>query len=238
MLVENDLLFFVLEDYDLGKLSCKLSPLLQVEKAQFAQPSFPHRVSAPAPNHLGDPPLNLLHWKTHLPCHEAQILMYYSSYGHRSVETRTKILPFKSTADILIHITQDAVGLLSFQGTLLSCSACCLPQHTGSIQQRSSLSDSPVAKVSSYPNTGLYTDPCWFSLDFCWLILPACVCPYGKPVLDYVDCWCLTVMTDILVSSANPVRLLSIIDWSSLINTLKRTCIRIDICSIPLVTAL
>lgn len=48
----------------------------------------------------------------------------------------------------------------------------------------------------------------------------------------------LTIMTDILVLSANPVGLLSVIDWSSLINTLKRTCIRTDICSTPLVTGL
>lgn len=212
--------------------------LVQVEKAQFSQFSFPHRVSAPVPNHLGHPPLNLLQWKTHLPCHEAQILMHYSSYGHRSVETRTKILPFKSTDDNLINATQDALGLLSFPGTLLSCSASCLPQHTGSIQQSSSLSDSPVATGSSYPATGRYTDPCWFSSDFCCPIPPACLCPYGKPVLNYIDCWSLTIMTDILVLSANPVRLLSVIDWSSLINTLKRTCIRTDICSTPLVTGL
>lgn len=66
------------------------------------------------------------------------------------------------------------------------------------------------------------------------LFPPACLCPCGNPVLSYIDCWSLTIMTDIVVSSANPMRLLSVVDWSSLINILKRTCIRTDTCSVPL----
>lgn len=224
-------LFFLLEDSDFGKLSS--SPGWKSSGCSV----FPHRVSTPAPNCLGDPPLNLLRWKTCFPCHEAQILRHSSSYGHRRVKTKTKIFPFESTDHVLINITQDAVGILSSQGTLLSCSVCCLPQRTGIFSRV--LCYQTLLLPGSLP-TQLRTLH-WPLLSFTGFLLahssslsvsPWQPCPqlYWLLVLDNND-WHWGVI-------CKPMRLLSAIEWSSLINILKRTCIRTDTCSVSLVTGL
>lgn len=110
-------------------------------------------------------------------------------------------------------------------------------QHTGSIQQSCLLIRHSCCQGFFLPSYRTWHWSLLSSIGFLLAHSSSLSASLGQPcswlywllVLDY---------NDILVSSANQVRLFSVFDWGSLINMLKRTCTRTDTCSAPLVTGL